>query len=263
MHSPARRLREKIRAGHPVLGTFLLEFNSAAAVGVLADAGFDFVMVDCEHGLFSPREIGCLMDAANHANIAGIVRVPSCDRAAITQALDSGAAGILVPAISSLQQVREVVRATKYTPVGKRGVHLLRGHTQHRTVDAAKFISEANQDILTMIQIELEAAVNCVEEIAAAEGVDCLYVGPGDLSVDLGVGGQWNSPPMQRAIQRIASAAIQNGKILACHADRIDDTPRLRDLGVQLFGYFCDIGIFAAAAAGIGREFHNTLRARQ
>ena len=170
MHAPARRLRDRISAGEPVLGTFLVEFASAAVVGVLADAGFDFVLVDCEHGLYSPPHVGRLLDAAAQADIAGIVRVPSCDRAAITQALDAGAAGILVPAIATVEQVRQVVRATKYTPVGKRGVHLLRGHTRHRPVNAGDFIAEANRDLLTMIQIELESAVAAADQIAAIEG---------------------------------------------------------------------------------------------
>jgi 2-keto-3-deoxy-L-rhamnonate aldolase RhmA len=166
-----------------------------------------------------------------------------------------------LPAISTLEQVRQVVRATKYTPVGKRGVHLLRGHTRHRPVDAGTFIAEANRDLLTMIQIELESAVGAVDQIAAVEGVDCLYVGPGDLSVDLGVPGQWNAPVMQAALQRVGEACRRHGRIFACHADRIADTPRLRELGVQLFGYYCDIGIFRSAALGIGEEFRKTLAA--
>jgi 2-dehydro-3-deoxyglucarate aldolase/4-hydroxy-2-oxoheptanedioate aldolase len=259
MHPRARQLRDKISAGQPVLGTFLVEFGSSAAVSVLADAGFDFVLLDCEHGLFTPPQVGLLMEAAWHAGIAGIVRVPSCDRAAITQALDAGAAGILVPAVASLEQAQQVVRATKYTPVGKRGVHLLRGHTQHRSVDAAAFIAEANRDVLTLVQIELASALEVVDAIAATAGVDCLYVGPGDLSVDLGVPGQWQAPVMQAALGRVAEACRRHGKIMACHADRIEDTPRLRQMGVQLFGYFCDIGLFRAAATDVGARFRAAL----
>jgi 2-keto-3-deoxy-L-rhamnonate aldolase RhmA len=86
-----------------------------------------------------------------------------------------------------------------------------------------------------------------------------LYVGPGDLSVDLGVPGQWSAPVLQTALARVAEACRNHGKIMACHADRVQDMPRLRDLGVQMFGYFCDIGLFKAAAAGVAAEFRQTL----
>ena len=139
---------------------------------------------------------------------------------------------------------------------------MLRGHTRHRKVDAATFLAEANRDALTLIQIELEGAVALADQIAATEGVDGLYVGPGDLSVDLGVPGQWNAPVLHAAIEQVAGACRRHGKIMACHADRIEDMPRLRGGGVQLFGYYCDIGLFKAAAAAVAAEFRQTLEGR-
>jgi len=260
MHPTAHKLRERIAQSRPVLGTFLVEFAGSAAVHTLADAGFDFVMVDCEHGNYTSREVETLIEAATHAGLCALVRPPTVSREMITRVLDAGAGGVLVPAIDSLDQVLQAVRATKYRPIGKRGVHLLRGHTRHRKVDAATFLAEANRDVLTLIQIELESAVGIAEKIAATEGVDGLYVGPGDLSVDLGVPGQWNAPVLQSAIEKVVKACRQHGKIAACHADRIEDMPRLRERGVQMFGYFCDIGLLKAAANEVTRNFRAALQ---
>ena len=259
MHPTAHKIRDRIKQKEPVLGTFLVEFAGSAVVHVLADAGFDFVLIDCEHGSYGPREVETLIEAATHAGICVLVRPATANRDLITRVLDAGAAGVLVPAIGSIEQVHQAVRATKYHPIGRRGVHLFRSHTRHRPVEAAKFLSEANRDLLTLIQIELEGAVAIVEKIAATEGVDGLYVGPGDLSVDLGVTGQWYGPAMQAAIKKTAEACCQHGKIMGCHADRIEDMPKLREMGVQMFGYFCDIGLFKSASAAVAADFRKTL----
>ena len=255
MHPPAHKLRQAIADGRPVLGTFLVELVGPAVVNALADAGFDFVMVDTEHGNQSQHEIETMIEVGLQAGICVLLRPPSGQRDLITKCLDAGAGGVLVPAISTMEQVEQVVRVTKYRPVGKRGVHLFRGHTRHRPVDAATFIEEANADIFTLIQIELAAALDIVDQIAATEGVDGLYIGPGDLAVDLGVPGQWNNPKLHDAFRTIAAATKKHGKILACHADWVKDMPMLREIGVQMFGYFCDIGVFKNAYADVAEQF--------
>lgn len=257
LHSTAQKFRKKIADGRPVLGTFLVEFEGSAVIHALADAGFDFVLIDCEHGNYGPREVELLIESAHHADICSLVRPPTVTREMITRVLDAGAGGVLLPAVDSIEQVQQAVRAAKYRPIGRRGVHLLRGHTRHRRVEAASFLAEANRDTLTFIQIELEGAVAIADQIAATTGVDGLYVGPGDLSVDLGVPGQWNAQSVQSAIQKVSAACRQHGKIMACHADRVEDMPRLGRMGVQMFGYYCDIGLFKAAALGLVENFRN------
>ena len=107
-----------------------------------------------------------------------------------------------------------------------------------------------------MIQIELADAVEIVDEIAATKGVDGLYVGPGDLGVDLGVPGDWGAPQIWEAIERTANACRKHGKIMGCHYDFPEHVPKLAKLGVQLFGHFCDIALFKAAATNAAETFH-------
>jgi 4-hydroxy-2-oxoheptanedioate aldolase len=259
MHAPAHELRKKLADGRPVLGTFLVEMVGPAVVNALADAGFDFIMIDTEHGNQDQTEIATMIEVGYQAGICMLMRPPSGQRDLITKCLDAGAGGVLVPAISTMAQVQQVVQVTKYSPIGKRGVHLFRGHTRHRPVDAPSFLEQANADLFTLIQIELAAALEIVDQIAATQGVDGLYIGPGDLAVDLGVPGQWNNPKLHEAFRTVAAACKRHGKILACHADFVKDMPMLRQIGVQMFGYFCDIGVFKNAYTAVADEFKQTM----
>lgn len=263
MHPPSHKLREAIRSGKPVFGLFLVEFSGAAIVNVLAAAGFDFMMIDCEHGNYNPREIETIIEAAWSAGVCCLVRPPNEDRDLITRSLDAGAGGILVPAVDNMDQVRRIVRATKYRPVGRRGVHLFRGHTRHQRIDWAPFMEEANRDVLTLVQIELAEAVELCEEIAATEGVDGLYIGPGDLSVDLGVPGKWDSPTVLGAVERVVAACRNHQKIVACHFNSAAAIPQLRGLGIQMLGHSCDIAIFADAVRERIDSFHKQLPSGQ
>jgi 4-hydroxy-2-oxoheptanedioate aldolase len=121
--------------------------------------------------------------------------------------------------------------------------------------DPGAFLAEANRDLLTLIQIELAAAVPLVDEIAAMEGVDGLYLGPGDLSVDMGVPGRWDAPVLLDAIRTTAAACRKHGKLMGCHTDSMDNVAMLREMGVQMFGFQCDIGIYSHAAASVVCEF--------
>lgn len=258
MHSAARSFREKIARGRPVLGTMLVEFSGPAVVSAAVNAGLDFVIIDAEHGNFAPREIEITLEVSSQAQLPAFIRPPTIDRGLLTRSLDAGAAGALIPFVSTLEDARLAVQATKYTPVGRRGVHLMRGHTRHRPTSPAQFMAEANRDLLTMIQIELREAVLLVDQIAELEGVDVLYVGPGDLSADLGVPGQWDSAVVRDAIARTAAACRRHGKIMACHVGSVAAAQSLSSLGVEMFGLEADIVLLQQALSERVAEFQLT-----
>ena len=259
MHGPARHLRERIASGKPVIGQFLVEFSGQAVVHVMAQAGFDFVMIDCEHGNYSLRDVETMVEAGWNAGICTLVRTADTGCSLITRVLDAGAAGIVVPGIDSLEQVQAAVLASKYKPIGRRGVHLFRGHTRHRAVEPQRFMEQANRDLLTIIQIELAKAAGLAQEIAATDGVDGLYVGPGDLSVDLGVAGQWDAPAVTDVIERVVAACLKHRKIVGCHADDIKAMPKLGHMGIRMFGFFCDVGMYATAAGESVKRFREAM----
>ena len=237
----------------------MVEFIGPNVVNVMASASFDFIVIDCEHGNQNPRDVEIMIEAGWQAGICTIVRPPDTSRGMITRTLDAGAAGVLVPFIETMDQVRQVVNATKYLPIGRRGSHFSRGHTRHERVDPTTFIAEANLDLLTLIQIELAGAVKIVDQIAATEGVDGLYIGPGDLGLELGVPGQWDAPMLRDAIRTTAAACMRHGKIMGCHIRDIDETPALAAMGVQMFGIQHDIGMYKEIVSSKSKGFRKTL----
>ena len=255
MHSPARSFRETIAADRALLGTFLVEFSGPAVAQVFSAAGFDFVMIDAEHGNFDPRQIESTIEACLATDLCPFVRTPHEGRELITRSLDAGAAGVVIPAIRDMDQVRRAVEATKYRPLGRRGVHLYRGHTRHQMVDPVEFTAQANRSTLNIIQIELAEAVEIVDQIAATDGVDGLYIGPGDLSVDLGVAGQWDAPILLDAIRKTVEACRTHGKIAGCHADDLAQAGTLVEMGVRMVGHFCDAALLWKGACAAAEQF--------
>jgi len=263
MHPAARALRAKLAAGQPVFGIMLVEFTGPAAVTAAVTAGMDFLFLDHEHGNQTPREIESTIEAGWHAGLCTILRPPDANRAVITRGLDAGAGGILAPMCATLDDVRQVVRASKYPPVGQRGTHLMRGHTRHQPVDAPTFLAEANRDLFTIIQIELTESLHLVDQIAAMDGVDGLYIGPGDLSTALGIPGQWRDAAVLDAIRATSDACRRHGKIMGCHLNDLHDAAELRTLGVQLFGYACDIAVYQTACRQATESFHACVHASE
>ena len=260
-HSQAAEIRRKVAEGEAVFGTFLVDVTSPAIMHLVAAAGFDFVMIDNEHGNHDPRELERMIESGLAGDVCVLVRPGgTCDRGTITRSLDAGAGGIVFPNVSTMEQVRQIVEFTKYRPVGRRGVHMMRGHTRHNPPTSLReFMAAANRDLLTIVQIELASAVEIADEIAAADGVDALYVGPGDLGVDLDVPGEWDAPALQEARKSVLAACRKHGKIAASHIEEIHHAPELRKIGVQMMGYGCELSIFKSAMSGTVKDLRDAI----
>lgn len=233
----AELIRQRLADGQVIWGTFLAELCAPGSVQVLARSGLDFITIDGEHGTYSMDQIRRLLDAAKHAGIAAMARLVLDDRGAVTQAMDAGAAGILFPQIRTIEDVRRAVAMTKYPPIGQRGMHLLRPHTDFVVPDdIPAFFQAANAALLTAVQIETTEAADIVDQIAAVDGVDMLYFGPGDMTASLGAADA-SDPRIRQIMVKIAQAARDHGKIAATQVIRMDDTAELVELGFKVFGY--------------------------
>lgn len=263
MMQVGQKLRDKMASG-VVLGSFVMEFRTPAVPIVLAHAGMDFFLVDTEHGWYNPETVRAMMDVGGREGICPIVRVPTTHRSEITHALDSGAGGLLFPVIRTMDHVREAVEASKYAPLGRRGMHMLRPHTNFLPpTDKPAYCAEANASLLTILQIETVDALGQVEAIAATDGVDMLYIGPTDLSADMGHHGGLDHPETMAAAARIAKACAAAGKPAGCHVERPDQIAAALEMGFSMIGYagalrllmsgaktFCDEALETIAAAG-------------
>lgn len=201
--------RKKLHNGL-LAGTFL-NLGSSTAVEIAADTGFDWLLLDLEHGSGSLADLRSMLLACRGSSAAPIVRIRSVDADTVKFVLDSGAAGIMFPYVSTADEARRAVECMKYPPTGSRGVAgAIRATDYGRNWKT--YFAEANSQSLVVVQIETPEAVDAAEAIASIEGIDVLFVGPLDLSVNLGCPGDFGQPKFVAALQKVVAACNAQGK---------------------------------------------------
>jgi 4-hydroxy-2-oxoheptanedioate aldolase len=203
------RLRARVTTGETTLGTFV-GTASAVTAEVCAAAGVDWLLLDLEHGTGGEEQVGAVVLAAAAYGVPTVVRVEFAARIRLGRVLDLGAAGVMLPRLNSAAEVREALRHLRYPPDGDRGVATYNRACRFGMDPGA--LDRANGEVLGVVQIESARAVAQVEEIAALDGVDVLFVGPRDLSHDLGVPGDIRAPGFLAALDRVRAAAQRRGK---------------------------------------------------
>ena len=201
------RLRRRVAAGELTVGTFVGTASPVVAE-VCAAAGVDWLLLDLEHGAGGEEQVRAVVPAAAGYGVPTVVRVESAAHIRIGRVLDLGAAGVMLPRLDSAAEVEAAVRHLRYPPHGDRGVA-----TYNRACRFGLDVGALNRaDVLGVVQIESARAVEEADKIAAIDGVDVLFVGPRDLSHDLGVPGDLTAPTYRAALDRVRSAAQQHGK---------------------------------------------------
>jgi 4-hydroxy-2-oxoheptanedioate aldolase len=205
-------LKAKLREGRTVTGCFV-KHPSPGIVEVIAFLGWDFVVIDAEHGPIDRLACENVVRAATTGGSTAIVRVASIERASILQALDSGAEGIQAPLVASRADAEAAVALSKYAPEGTRGLGSVRALSYGLVGSMAENVARANERSLVVCQIETAAGLDALDEICSVPGVDVVFVGPTDLGQSLGVVGQRDHPDLVAAFDRIADAAHKAGKV--------------------------------------------------
>jgi 4-hydroxy-2-oxoheptanedioate aldolase len=202
-------LRERVLDGERLAGTFV-QTPSAVVPELLGSLGVDFVCIDQEHSAMGPETVQALVSGAELGGVPAVVRTPDASPAHIGAALDSGAAGVIVPRVSSATTAAEVVRSSRYPPLGERGLGPGRAASYGRRI--ANALADANDETLVGIQLETRAAVDALEQIVAVDGIDLVFVGPGDLSASLGLEGGMQDPRLSETIARVIARARAAGR---------------------------------------------------
>jgi 4-hydroxy-2-oxoheptanedioate aldolase len=244
-------LAAAVRSGTPTLGTFI-GGASAVAAEVCAAAGVDWVLLDLEHGSGGEEQVRDVVPAAGSYGVPTVVRVESSARIRMGRVLDAGAAGIMLPRMNSAEEVTEAIRHLRYPPAGDRGVA-----TYNR---ACRFgldpdaLDRANAEVLGVVQIESAAAVAAAEAIATLDGVDVLFVGPRDLSHDLGAPGELTAPAFTEALERVLAASRKHGKACGLLVNDGAAAAKRLEQGWSFVGIGSDSTLLAAAVtAEFGR----------
>jgi 2-dehydro-3-deoxyglucarate aldolase len=222
--------RQRLRAGESLIGT-MVTLPTAATAEILADAGFDWLFVDAEHGPLDTADILGILQAVGH-RVPCIVRVPQCDEAWIKRVLDLGAQGILGPQTNTPETVAEVVQYARYAPIGSRGVGLARAHGYGFQFD--EYVASANRHVAVIVQAEHKVAVENIDAIVAVAGIDAVLLGPYDLSASFGKMGQINDPEVTAAIDRVVTTCKSAGIPTGSFGVTADAIREYREQGISL-----------------------------
>ena len=233
----------------PKLGHFIVEFATPGIGHILKSAGCDFVLFDLEHSGFGFETLKSALRYFEAAALPAIVRVPSREYHHIARAMDMGAEGLMLPMVGDVEEVRHIVNSMKYFPAGRRGVALQVAHDRYRPGAVADKFVAANARTTLFCQIETAEGVENADAMAAIDGVDCLWVGHFDLSVSLGIPGEFDSPKFKHAIDRTIAAVKRHKKALGRLVPTVEQGIDLYSQGFDFVCYSGDVWVLHNALA--------------
>lgn len=213
------------------------------------------VWFDQEHCAITTNELAMNLVACRAAGLDAFSRVPPTDYATIMRPMEIGCSGVMVAQIRTLAEVKQAVQWAKYPPIGIRGFFGGNAETDFGRVDMATHVANSNRDRWVSIQIETPEAVEIVDQIASVEGVDWLFVGPADLSITLGVPGDFMHPKCIAALTRVSAACKKAGKAWGILSKDAEHARKCRELGCQLFSIFGDTDCLRAGLVAIEKQF--------
>lgn len=227
--------------------------NIVEAIGM---AGMDFVILDQEHGPITNETLHNHIRAAKTGGSKAIVRVKGVDANAIGSALDSGADGVQVPNIGSVEDAKTAIESARFYPLGNRGVCRFVKAANFGNSPKGSYFKEANKK-LVILQVEGREGIDNLDKILALKGFDILFIGPYDLSQSLGIPGEISHPKMINLMEEVSEKAKKKGKRLGTFADSMETAQNLLNLGFQYLAYSVDINIFMEATKDLKNKLNN------
>jgi 2-keto-3-deoxy-L-rhamnonate aldolase RhmA len=245
-------VKEKLRSGGTALGTMVFEFFVPGLPRLMAHTGAEFAIYDMEHGGASIETLRTLAAASRGPSPVPFARVPAAEYHFMAQALDAGMLGLMLPMVESAEQARKIVDSTRYPPVGRRGAGLGMAQDDYEPGSTADKIEALNARTFVMAQIESPAGLENLDAIACVEGIDCLWVGHNDLSIQMGIPGQFQSARFQDAIQRVADVADRRGLAAGVMVGDVAGAEEWMSKGYRAVAFGADFRLFSnALAAGL------------
>jgi 2-keto-3-deoxy-L-rhamnonate aldolase RhmA len=256
----ARRLKERIYAGEPVLGT-QLSLQDSSTMEIYGRAGFDWASVDTEHTAQTLVTVQSMIQAAYGWDIVPFVRPIILDHDEIRRFLDLGACGLLCPFIETAEQAKRLVDACRYSPRGKRGWNPLRASTFH--IDDEAYMENFEDSLTILIIIESQIGADNAHEIMAVDGIDGVTVGGMDLSLDLGVFRQWDAPVYKEAVAKIRAGAQAAGKAFGTGAYDMETARRSIENKETLLLSLGDVNVLAQGVMKLAADLRAGIASTQ
>jgi 2-keto-3-deoxy-L-rhamnonate aldolase RhmA len=240
-------IKKAVLAGEPVAGAMVFEFFSPGMSSILANAGCRFVLYDMEHTGLGFETLKWLFASCRGLPIEPMVRVPRGEYTWLARALDLGARGVMIPMVESRAQAESVVEACRYPPAGRRGAAFGFAQCDYLGGDVGEKIRGFHERTLVIAQIETERGLANVEEIAAVDGIDVLWVGHFDLSNFMGIPGRFDDPQFDAAMTRVAEVSRRHGKAAGFMATDRAWVERARGMGYTMLAAGTDTGLLQQA----------------
>ena len=246
--------REQLAASdHPFVGMWVCS-GSPLLAEVAAGSGLDWLLIDMEHSANTLESVLTQLQAVAAYPVTPLVRVPFNDAVAIKQVLDLGAQNLIVPMVSSADEARAAVAATRYPPEGVRGVgSALARSARWNRVD--RYLQESAQHVSLTVQIETVAGVEAAADIAAVDGVDAVFVGPSDLSASMGLLGQQTHPDVVAAVESVFAAVHGAGKPVGVNAFDPSAADAYLAAGADFVAVGADVALLARASEALAARF--------
>jgi 2-keto-3-deoxy-L-rhamnonate aldolase RhmA len=242
-------LKERLKAGQSILGTMVTVFDNPEIAKILKVCGFDFFIVDCEHGNFDYSAVAKMCTVAREARIPFMVRIPEVRRAVVLKFMELGAMGLLLPNTETVSQAMALVTYSKYHPMGNRSVSLLRPHTGFEDVGSTtEYMKRVNEENILMVQIESPTAVENINNLLDVEGIDAALIGPNDLSQSMGITGQTDNPQFIAAADKVIGAAKRRGKFSGIHMMSVEELQPWIEKGMNFNFWANDVAMMMTAA---------------
>jgi 2-keto-3-deoxy-L-rhamnonate aldolase RhmA len=233
----SNRVKQALKAGNRVVGTMISDMRDPEVPYILAAAGMDFLMVDMEHSSANSETVQNLVRAARAAGLVPLARVAENQYPYIARILDMGAMGVMVPRVDTADQARHALSCAKYPPKGTRGFGGRSVVIDYEAATIADIVSWVNDHTLFIVQIESGDAVANLEAIVRVPGIDVALIGPTDLSISLGVPGDFDDPRFVAAVERTFEVCLRNGISPAVHTGDLEAVKGYRDMGMCFLMY--------------------------
>ncbi len=251
-----KNLKQRLKQGETLNGCWL-NLGSALTAEIVGQSGFDWVLIDLEHGAGTEKEVLAQLQALESTTTTPLVRVESSDAPRISRVLDMGAYGVMCPKVNNAEEAKKVVNGLYYPPVGNRGVAKMVRTTQFgQNFDA--YYKDAQDNLMGIVQIETLEALDNLDGIAAVEGVDVLFIGPADLSMAMGIFGQFDHPSFVAALKNIIQAAEKAQKATGILFFNPNDYEKYHNMGIRFIACGADATFVADGARTMAKKLKDS-----
>ncbi|MDR1920532.1 MAG: aldolase [Candidatus Adiutrix sp.] len=237
------RLKKKFKDGQAAIGAFV-RLNSVS-MEVLGLTGWDFAIIDVEHGVHTMEDVSNMIRAARSVGLTSIVRTPGPEPVNIQRCLDAGAQGVQVPQLTSLKEVEDACRAARYYPLGNRGSCPFNASTGYSTVPFPEHMESSNREVMLALHVENVWAADNIDKILEMPGIDVIFCGPYDLSQSMGIPGQTEAPALMEKMKKVFAACRAKNVTSGVFASNPEKAGFWAEQGVQYLACSADVHFLA------------------